>query len=97
MQPQKLAPTTEVGCGLQKYSKFSDKRAKSLTFFSLFSWIFWQFWWNQTGRSRVWVGPKWCQEAAQKISNFSDKWAKSYVCFTEGISSYVFRKAQYSS
>jgi hypothetical protein len=36
-QPQKLAPTTEVGCGLQKYSTFSEKRAKTLTFFSLFS------------------------------------------------------------
>jgi hypothetical protein len=33
MQPQKLAPTTEVGCGLQKYSTFSEKRAETLTFF----------------------------------------------------------------
>jgi hypothetical protein len=33
MQPQKLAPTTEVGCGLQKYSTFSEKRAKTLTIF----------------------------------------------------------------
>jgi hypothetical protein len=33
MQPQKLAPTTEVGCGLQKYSTFSKKRAKILTNF----------------------------------------------------------------
>jgi len=33
MQPQKLAPTTEVGCGLQKFSKFSEKRAKPLTIF----------------------------------------------------------------
>jgi hypothetical protein len=40
---------------------------------------------------------KWCQEAAKKISDFSDKRAKSYACFTEGISSYVFRKAQYGS
>jgi hypothetical protein len=45
----------------------------------------------------VWVGLKWCQEGAQKISDFSDKRAKSYACFTEGISSYVFRKAQYIS
>jgi hypothetical protein len=38
IQPQKLAPTTKVGCGLQKYSTFSEKRAKTLTnFFSLFS------------------------------------------------------------
>jgi hypothetical protein len=33
MQPQKLAPITEVGCGLQKYSTFSEKRAKTLTIF----------------------------------------------------------------
>jgi hypothetical protein len=31
MQPQKLAPTTEVGCGLQKYNTFPEKRAKTLT------------------------------------------------------------------
>jgi hypothetical protein len=48
-------------------------------------------------RSRVWVGSKWCQEAAVKILDFSDKRAKSYACFTEGISSYVFRKAQHGS
>jgi hypothetical protein len=33
MQPQKLAPTTEVGCGLQRYSTFSEKRAKTLIIF----------------------------------------------------------------
>jgi hypothetical protein len=33
MQPQKLAPTTEVGCALQKYNTFSEKRAKTLTIF----------------------------------------------------------------
>jgi hypothetical protein len=44
MQPQKLAPTTEVGCGLQKYSTFSEKRAKTLTIFYLyFPEFFWQF------------------------------------------------------
>jgi hypothetical protein len=44
MQPQKLAPTTEVGCGLQKYSTFSEKRAKTLTiFFHYFLEFFWQF------------------------------------------------------
>jgi hypothetical protein len=32
-QPQKLAPKTKVGCGLQKYSTFSEKRAKTLTIF----------------------------------------------------------------
>jgi hypothetical protein len=36
MQPQKLAPTTEVGCGLQKYNMFSEKRAKTLTIFFLY-------------------------------------------------------------
>jgi hypothetical protein len=33
IQPQKLAPTTEVRCGLQKYTTFSEKRAKTLTIF----------------------------------------------------------------
>jgi hypothetical protein len=33
MQPQKLAPTTEVGCGLQKYNMFLEKRAKTLIIF----------------------------------------------------------------
>jgi hypothetical protein len=42
MQPQKLAPTTEVACGLQKYSKFSEKRAKTLTIFLYFPEFFWQ-------------------------------------------------------
>jgi hypothetical protein len=83
MQPQKLAPTTEVGCGLQKYSKFSEKHAKTLT---IFFFIFLNFFGN-------FDETKWCQEAAQKISDFSDKRAKSYACFTESISSYVFRKA----
>jgi hypothetical protein len=36
MQPQKLAPTSEVGCGLQKNSTFSEKRAKTLTNFFLY-------------------------------------------------------------
>jgi hypothetical protein len=45
----------------------------------------------------VWVGSKWCQEAAIKISDFSDKRAKNYVYFTEGISSYGFWKAQHGS
>ena len=41
MQPQKLTPTTEVGCSLQKFSTFSEKRAKTLTiFFSIFSQFF---------------------------------------------------------
>jgi hypothetical protein len=43
MQPQKLAHTTDVGCGLQKYSTFSKKRAKSLT---IFFFIFLNFFGN---------------------------------------------------
>jgi hypothetical protein len=44
LQPQKLAPTTEVGCGLQKYNTFSEKHAKTLTiFFLYFPEFFWQF------------------------------------------------------
>jgi hypothetical protein len=43
MHPQKLAPITEVGCGLQKYSTFSEKRAKTLT---IFSFIFQNFFGN---------------------------------------------------
>jgi hypothetical protein len=43
MQPQKLAPTTEVRCGLQKYSTFSKKRAKTLT---IFFFIFLNFFGN---------------------------------------------------
>ena len=41
------------------------------------------------------VRSKWCQESAIKISDFSDKRAKSYANFTKGVSSYVFRKAQH--
>jgi hypothetical protein len=40
MQPQKLAPTTEVGCGLQKNSTFSEKRAKTLIIFFFIFLIF---------------------------------------------------------
>jgi hypothetical protein len=43
MQPQKLAPITEVGCGLQKYNMFSEKRAKTLT---IFFFIFLNFFGN---------------------------------------------------
>jgi hypothetical protein len=44
MQPQKLAPTTEVGCGLQKNSTFSEKRAKALiNFFFIFLIFFGNF------------------------------------------------------
>ena len=44
MEPQTLAPTTEVRYGLQKFSKFSKKRAKPLTIFSLFSRFFLPIW-----------------------------------------------------
>jgi preprotein translocase subunit SecG len=40
MEPQKLAPSTEVGCDLQKNSTFSEKRAKSLTIFFFIFLIF---------------------------------------------------------
>jgi hypothetical protein len=44
MQPQKLAPTTEVGCGLEKYITFSETRAKTLTtFFFIFLNFFGNF------------------------------------------------------
>jgi hypothetical protein len=44
MQPQKLAPTTEVGCVLQKYNMFLEKRAKTLTiFFFIFRNFFGNF------------------------------------------------------
>jgi hypothetical protein len=33
MQPQKLAPTTEVRCGLQKYSTFCEKACKNFDYF----------------------------------------------------------------
>src|SRR5579859_2225348 len=88
-EPQELSPTTEVGCGLQKISTFSEKRAKTLTnLFIYFPEFFWQFCRDQTGRSRVWVTSEWGQQAPQKSSEFLDKRAKSYACFTEGTSSY---------
>jgi hypothetical protein len=54
MQPQKLAPTTEVGCGLQKYSTFSEKRAKTLTiFFFIFPNLFGNFDETKKGKAKV--------------------------------------------
>ena len=64
-------------------------------FFSIFSRIFLAILMKPNKVKRVWVGPKWCQEAAEKHSDFSDKRAKSYACFTEGISRYVFWEAQH--
>jgi hypothetical protein len=43
MQPQKLAHITEVRRGLQKYSMFSEKHAKTLT---IFFFIFLNFFGN---------------------------------------------------
>jgi hypothetical protein len=43
MQPQKLATITEVGCGLQKYNMFFEKRAKTLI---IFFFIFLNFFGN---------------------------------------------------
>jgi hypothetical protein len=55
MQPQKLAPTTEVGCGLQKYSTFSKKRAKNLTiFFFIFRNFFGNFHETKQGQKNMW-------------------------------------------
>jgi preprotein translocase subunit SecG len=54
MQPQKLTPTTEVGCGLQKYSTFSEKRAKILTiFFFIFLIFFGNFDETERGKAKV--------------------------------------------
>jgi hypothetical protein len=55
MQPQKLAPTTEVGCGQQKYSTFSKKRAKTLTiFFFIFLNFFSNFDETKQGQKKMW-------------------------------------------
>jgi hypothetical protein len=98
MQPQKLAPTTKVGCGLQKYSKFSEKRAKMLTiFFFIFLNFFGNFDETKQGKAEFGSASNSVKKLLKKIQIFSDKRAKSYACFTEGISSYVFRKAQYGS
>jgi hypothetical protein len=54
MQPQNLAPTTEVGCGLQKYSTFSEKRVKTLTiFFFIFLNFFGNFDETKLGKAKV--------------------------------------------
>jgi hypothetical protein len=54
MQPQKLAPTTEVGCGVQKYSTFSEKRAKTLIiFFFIFLNFFDNFDETKLGKAKV--------------------------------------------
>jgi hypothetical protein len=54
MQPQKLAPTTEVGCGLQKYSQFCEKRAKTLKiFFFIFLNFFGNFDETKQGKAKL--------------------------------------------
>jgi hypothetical protein len=54
MQPQKLAPTTKVGCGLQKYSTFFEKHAKTLTiFFFIFLNFFGNFDESKQGEAKV--------------------------------------------
>ena len=50
MQPHKLAPTTEVGCGLQKFRTFFEKRAKTLT---IFFFIFLNFFGNFNGTKQA--------------------------------------------
>jgi hypothetical protein len=55
MQPQKLAPTTEVGCGLQKYNTIFEKRAKTLIiFFFIFLNFFGNFDETKQGQKNVW-------------------------------------------
>jgi hypothetical protein len=54
MQPQKLAPTTEVGCGLQKYSMFFEKHVKTLIiFFLYFPEFFGNFDETKQGKAKV--------------------------------------------
>jgi hypothetical protein len=54
MQPQKLAPTTVVGCGLHKYNTFSEKRARTLTiFFFIFPNLFGNFDEIKQGEAKV--------------------------------------------
>jgi hypothetical protein len=58
MQPQKLAPTTEMGCGLQKYNMFSEKRAKTLTnLFLYFSDFFGNFDETKQGEAKFGSAP----------------------------------------
>jgi hypothetical protein len=55
MQPQKLAPTTEVGCGLQKYSTFSEKACKNFdNFFLHFPQFFGNFDETKQGQKNMW-------------------------------------------
>jgi hypothetical protein len=54
MQPRKLATTTEVGCGLQNYNTFCEKRAKTLTiFFFIFLIFFGNFDETKQGKAKV--------------------------------------------
>jgi len=90
-----LATTTKIICGLQKFSKFSEKRAKPLLIFFFIFLNFLAIFMRPNsvlpslGRVQM-VSRKCC-----KNFRFYDKRAKSYACFIEGISSYVFWKAQH--
>ena len=75
------------------YTKSASSLKSVLKPCQFFLFIFPIFFWQ----SQVWVGSKRCQETPQKISDFSDKRAKSYACFSEGTSSYGFRKAQHEN
>jgi len=76
-----------------KFSKFSEKRAKPLSYFFYFPKFFGNF--VKPNRPKASLGLVQMMLAAVKISDFSDKRAKSCASFTEGISSYVFQKAQH--
>jgi hypothetical protein len=52
-----LAPTTEVGCGLQKYSTFSEKRAKTLIIFFFIFLFFGNFDETKQGKAEFGSAP----------------------------------------
>ena len=71
MQPQKLAPTTEVRCGLQKFSTFSEKRAKTLTiFFFIFLNFFGNFDETKQGKAEFGSGPNGVKKLLKKFQIF---------------------------
>ena len=71
MQPQKLTPTTEVGCGLQKFNTFSEKRAKTLTiFFFIFLNFFGNFDETKQGEAEFGSGPNGVKKLLKKFQIF---------------------------
>ena len=81
--------STEIQHVLWKACKNFDN------FFSLFSRIFLAIL-TKPNRAKPSLGRvQMVSRSYTKISDFSDKRAKSYACFTEGISKYVFREAQH--